>query len=306
MLVMPLRITHVDTKVLVFLVQAMPTSLHTACAIPLNRRTGRQPPAKRSGNNEVISCDCAVMWYPKRRAVTWKEACVFLVMVKRRLVSNIYRWGFPLSIHCKSSSAPVALVDQGNRRDAERPAAANGKDGEDWQPSLLRTDSPGEWISADRLHRESVSYTTLFCPNSDIPQTVHPIVWSRLRGQWDDPAQLTWYESCYFSDYCVRVKKKHFMTNCDVSKRTRRSRGSCKKSSHETDQVSVGNEGVVGSCYGFGSAEIHRMQRGGGTHLNATAIRPEQRERYRADWWQSISLTWADRFTLQQVNLLRP
>lgn len=30
MLVMPLRITHVDTKVLVLLVQAMPTSLHAA------------------------------------------------------------------------------------------------------------------------------------------------------------------------------------------------------------------------------------------------------------------------------------
>lgn len=44
---MPLRITHVDTKVLVFLVQAMPTSLHAACTIPLNRRTGRQSPAKK-------------------------------------------------------------------------------------------------------------------------------------------------------------------------------------------------------------------------------------------------------------------
>lgn len=55
MLVMPLRITHVDTKVLVLLVQAMPTSLHTACSIPLNPSTGRQAPAKKPCNNEVIS-----------------------------------------------------------------------------------------------------------------------------------------------------------------------------------------------------------------------------------------------------------
>lgn len=293
MLVMPLRITHVDTKVLVFLVQAMPTSLHTACAIPLNRRTGRQSPAKRSGNNEVISCDCAAMWYPKRRAVISKDACVFLVMVKRRLVSNIYRWGFPLSIHCKSSSAPVALVDQENRRDAERPAAANGKDGEDWQPSLLRIESPGEWISADHLHRPSVSYTTLFCPNSDVfaqhrPQTVHLIVISSLWPiRWSRSADLIW-ELLFFTLLCTSEKKTHFLTNCDVSKRTRRNRGSCKGSSHETDQVSVGNEGVVGSCYGSGSAEMHRMQWRGGTHLNAAAIRPVQREPHRADGWQQI------------------
>lgn len=59
MLVMPLRITHVDTKVLVFLVQAMPTSLHAARTIPLNRRTARQSPAKAARSVEVTGKDSA-------------------------------------------------------------------------------------------------------------------------------------------------------------------------------------------------------------------------------------------------------
>lgn len=37
-MVMPLRITHVDTKVLVFLVQAMPTSLHAAPRDPVGKK----------------------------------------------------------------------------------------------------------------------------------------------------------------------------------------------------------------------------------------------------------------------------
>lgn len=145
------------------------------------------------------------MQYPKRRAVTSEGACVFLVTVKRRLMSNVYRWRFSLSIHCKSSSSPVAFEDQENGRDAERPAAANGKDGVDWQPSLLhasplRTDSLWKWIWPDYFHRPGQSRITItyLCPNSDIfasrrPHTAHlmcdffsvseqiPLNWSDLR-----------------------------------------------------------------------------------------------------------------------------
>lgn len=200
---MPLRITHVDTKVLVFLVQAMPTSLHTACTIPLNQRTGRQSPAKKIMKlfpATVQRCDIQ-----SAELLLQKGRAFFLVMAKRRLMSNIYRWRFPLSIHCKSSSSTVAFDDQENRRDAERPAAANGKDGVDWQPSPLhasplRTDSPWKWIGPDYLHSPGQSLITMtcFCPNSDIfaprrPHTAHlmcdffsaseqiPLNWSDLR-----------------------------------------------------------------------------------------------------------------------------
>lgn len=50
MLVMPLRITHVETKVFVLLVQAMPTSLHpsTAWSLALKRSARRQLPDKNN------------------------------------------------------------------------------------------------------------------------------------------------------------------------------------------------------------------------------------------------------------------
>lgn len=44
---MPLRITHVDTKVLVFLVQAMPTSLHAAPRDPVGKKAARRATGAR-------------------------------------------------------------------------------------------------------------------------------------------------------------------------------------------------------------------------------------------------------------------
>lgn len=158
MLVMPLRMTHVDTKVLVFLVQAMPASLHTARAIPLNRRTERQSPAKAAP-------EC---WsYCKRlrsdvrsrsvKGVPWNAPRVWFrgqgnITTYTRLLSNVSKWRFPLAIHGKPPSAPVASEGCVIRRHAEHPAAANGRDGEDWQPFSQRTDSPWKRIS---LHVDS-------------------------------------------------------------------------------------------------------------------------------------------------------
>lgn len=99
-MVMPLRITHVDTKVLVFLVQAMPTSLHAAPRDPVGKTSAqgdRRPQEsrtkkKKSWNNELISSDCAAAQYPRRGASTSKEAFLIEMTVKKRgLVSNIYR-----------------------------------------------------------------------------------------------------------------------------------------------------------------------------------------------------------------------
>lgn len=95
--------------------------------------------------------------------------------LKRRSVSNIYRWRFPLPIHCESPSAPVAFENQANRRAAEDPAAANGQDGEDGRPSLLyasplRTDSLSKWMWADYFHRSGQSGVNIthFFPKSDV------------------------------------------------------------------------------------------------------------------------------------------
>lgn len=86
-----------DTKVLVFLVQAMPTSLHAAPRDPVGKSSAqgdRRPQENRekNWNNEVISSDCAAAQYPRRAASTSKEAFLIEMRVKKRgLVSNIYR-----------------------------------------------------------------------------------------------------------------------------------------------------------------------------------------------------------------------
>lgn len=86
-----------DTKVLVFLVQAMPTSLHAAPRDPVGKNSAQgdrrpQKSRKKNWNNEVISSDCVAAQYPRRGASTSKEAFLIEMTVKKRgLVSNIYR-----------------------------------------------------------------------------------------------------------------------------------------------------------------------------------------------------------------------
>lgn len=142
-MVMPLRITHVDTKVLVFLVQAMPTSLHAAPRDPVGKSSAqgdrrpqesRRKKKKKNWNNEVISSDCAAAQYPRRGASTSKEA--FLIEKKKKEtragVKYLQVKVPPRSIHRTSRTAPLASVRTGEtgERRTERPAAANGKDGE--------------------------------------------------------------------------------------------------------------------------------------------------------------------------------
>lgn len=99
MLVMPLRITHVETKVLVFLVQAMPTCLHPQPALStiLNRRTERQSPAKGARSYCKWLCSDVRSKSVKASLGTRRAFCFCAqgnLTIYAWLLSNIYKWRF--------------------------------------------------------------------------------------------------------------------------------------------------------------------------------------------------------------------
>lgn len=194
-------------------------------------------------------------------------------------MSNIYRWRFPLSLHCKPPSAPVAFEDQGNRRDAEHPAAANGRDGEDWQPPLLhasplRADSLWKWISIS-IDQDAKCYN-LFLPKQRhicAAHTSHCTFDVRFPPleHWDKASWRISKSSLFSRIFVPCTSRKHFRSYCDqiCPKERELSRISwCNTGwSHEIET----NQGVVGSCCGSGSVPAHcetrRMQRRGSSHM---------------------------------------
>lgn len=121
---MPLRITHVDTKVLVLLVQAIPTSLHTGCSIPLTPKTRRQ-----SRVMQAQICNASSSRSVRRGNPNFKS-----VLFKRLGKNNwnsalcIYRWRVRVSLHSEPPMTPLASENHGNMGDSEDPAPANGRE----------------------------------------------------------------------------------------------------------------------------------------------------------------------------------
>lgn len=166
MLVMPLRITHVDTKVLVLLVQAMPTSLHTACRIPLKTGgPGDSRPQKQETNKPWITSYFQRLCSDAKseahgvyfKSAVWVLFFVFVSSDGETQVNNKYLQVKVLSLASLQTSVGSSCIWGSRKQERDRASCCS-----QWEGWWGLTAAPAARVPAAHWFTVKVDLTGLF------------------------------------------------------------------------------------------------------------------------------------------------